>query len=192
MMSYRWPLFVILLALTGCLPTSSGDGGPSTRPVGEGPPRCLEPCETELDCLGGTPTTSKDNYQCIDGGCVWQGCVSSDECREEFGAEYTCRDSRCAETCLAEEDCDSRFEACIDGICEYAGCTSDSSCNLGEDNDFACRDFPGFTQKQCVARCTSDSTCIQIYRSPLFECSDGTCITYGCTSDDQCVGICSG
>ena len=47
----------------------------------EGVPTCVTACQTAVDCdmgLGGA--YDADNYDCVDGGCVWIGCHTSREC----------------------------------------------------------------------------------------------------------------
>jgi hypothetical protein len=54
--------------------------------LGYDAPVCVIACDTNADCdLGAEPTTA-DNYECVDGGCNWLGCLDDDECP----AGHTC------------------------------------------------------------------------------------------------------
>ena len=101
---------------------------------------CLPACAASADCdLGGGPAFDADNYACVGGGCVYQGCLSDVEC-QSLG-NYVCRDagagtSFCLQACGAPADCDlgagpawdADNYACTAGACIYTGCTSTSEC----------------------------------------------------------------
>ncbi|MDY0003439.1 MAG: hypothetical protein RBU30_19225 [Polyangia bacterium] len=51
-------------------------------------PYCLKSCSTPTDCSAGSAAYDEDNYDCLQGACVYTGCNSQSEC-QSLGA-YTC------------------------------------------------------------------------------------------------------
>jgi hypothetical protein len=48
--------------------------------LGYDAPVCVTACQSAADCdLGSEPTTA-DNFECVDGGCKWLGCLGDGEC----------------------------------------------------------------------------------------------------------------
>ena len=107
-------------------------------------------CDAPADCdLGAGPAYDADNYACVSGGCVYQGCNTTSEC-QTLG-DYVCHDAglgtrHCFPACAGPADCDlgagPAFDAdnytCDEGACLYAGCNDTSECAaLG---DYVCAD----------------------------------------------------
>lgn len=62
------------------------DTAAALLPGFEGVSTCVPACSTADDCNQGGGAYDADNYDCIDGACIWTGCNSSDEC----GAGQVC------------------------------------------------------------------------------------------------------
>lgn len=98
---------------------------------------CVTPCQSPADCDLGQPAYDVDNYDCVQGGCVYTGCNDTAEC--QASGDLVCHDYGfgrfCVEPCSAPGDCgtgqpafDADNYACNEGICEYTGCNSDAEC----------------------------------------------------------------
>lgn len=104
---------------------------------------CVASCVTSDDCGSGSGPYIAENYDCIDGACIFNGCGSDEEC-EAVSSGLGCfpRDADvCLQTCVDSSDCGSGAAAwdadnyeCIDGACIYLGCLGDSEC----DGDAVC------------------------------------------------------
>ena len=44
---------------------------------------CLQTCGSPSDCGSGLPAWDADNYECLDGACIYQGCNDTDECEPD-------------------------------------------------------------------------------------------------------------
>ena len=51
---------------------------------------CQYACENVADCDLGTEAFDSDNYDCVDGACLWTGCNTTEECTMTYSAEYEC------------------------------------------------------------------------------------------------------
>ena len=50
---------------------------------------CVMGCSTMVDCDLGLSAYDSDNYECIDGGCVYSGCNTDQEC-DDYMDGYVC------------------------------------------------------------------------------------------------------
>lgn len=98
---------------------------------------CVSPCQVPSDCDLGQPAYDADNYDCVQGGCVYTGCNDTAEC--QASGDLVCHDfgfgAFCVEPCGAPSDCgtgqpayDADNYACDEGICVYSGCNTDAEC----------------------------------------------------------------
>jgi hypothetical protein len=52
---------------------------------------CANACSSVSDCGSPADLYGEDNYECLDGGCVWRGCNSSEECNGVVDRGLICR-----------------------------------------------------------------------------------------------------
>ncbi len=132
--------------------------GPSAvcRPSSDGIRRCTGGCTTAHDCSAGTADQDDDNYRCEQGGCLYLGCLSDEECRLARAPEPSvCRPAAvpffetqrpppinaCTRPCTVATSSTAcvgpvqAFDAdnyvCAAGGCRYIGCRSDAECRDG-------------------------------------------------------------
>ncbi len=73
--------------------------------TGGAPLQCTVPCIVDADCAKtARPHDDLDNWACLDGGCLYRGCNSTEECRLGRGDGFVCRAvtggvPTCFETC---------------------------------------------------------------------------------------------
>jgi len=60
------------------------DAGDDGADGGASVPYCRQLCATPADCSQNLPAFDQDNYNCLDGLCVYLGCRSDEECRDSF------------------------------------------------------------------------------------------------------------
>jgi hypothetical protein len=110
---------------------------------------CVKACSVPEDCSMGVSGYDADNYSCDNGGCMYRGCNTDEECDETFPGRVCRRDSTgygsCWETCSTAADCvltgaaqDEDNFTCSGGLCTYIGCHNDAECN-GSSAVFVCR-----------------------------------------------------
>jgi hypothetical protein len=153
-----------------------------------------------LDCVhkGAPPTHDLNNYECLQGLCVFTGCTSDAECRTR--GDYLCRDIYqtgtpiCEPACAEVSDCnfgtlatDSDNYTCVEGLCIYAGCNTDSEC--ASFGNYVCRELgPGGSF--CVPACETRADCdwgSAPFDSDNYQCTpSGFCLYLGCSSDAEC------
>jgi len=156
---------------------------------------CLVACASAADCATGVEAYDEDNYTCEDGGCVYTGCTSDDECRSL--GDYLCTESAgpsvCQPACDSVSDCvlglapyDSDNYECNDGVCAYLGCLSDEECqDLGA---YTCAPSSGDV-RYCTMACSSVSDCVgpgAPFDEDNYDCKAGACVYTGCLSDEEC------
>jgi len=96
----------------------------------------------DTDCGSeGRPHTDADNWACVANGCLYQGCLSNEECRLGRGDGWVCRPviggvPTCFETCEDRSTCggsDTLFDAdnhiCDAGLCILTGCIDAGDCD---------------------------------------------------------------
>lgn len=201
-------------------PTDSETSDPSTTQdpeidddEEESPPEqsisiCLTQCEVAADCdlyNGQYTVYNADHYRCSDGGCVWLGCNSDDEC-SQLQAGYQCHPQpftdfkSCVPGCTSNSDCslaaagtlyDADNYQCTEGACVFTGCNTDSECQEAQGNSFVCVDPFDVGQKSCYQSCSSSDNCGNSDAGPAYdannyECNNDLCIYTGCVSDDEC------
>jgi hypothetical protein len=165
-------------------------------------PLCLERCITSHDCGSSTtPAYSSDNYACVDGFCVYTGCLSDAECVAGFGAGWGCQLSAaipvCLATCSSVSDCGSSTTpayssdnyACTDGLCVYTGCHTTAECVDTTGAGYGC--YTGYDPHLCMEVCSTTADCgtpsSPAYGSDNYRCTDGFCIYSKCLSHAECV-----
>ena len=159
---------------------------------------CLPACSSKADCSLGVDAYDEDNYACVEGGCVYVGCKSDDECQSLGG--YVCREtagfSVCIPPCDVTADCDlglapydSDNYECVRGGCNYTGCLSDAECSaLGT---FSCAP-PIEGTRYCAPACATVTDCVQAgeaFNEDNYACDAGACVYLGCHSDQECSDI---
>jgi hypothetical protein len=119
------------------------------RDLGGGFSVCVERCSGPSDC-GTFGAFDGDNYDCVDGACIYLGCNNDEECALSFSSSaYICREvtppdtglpipaatRNCVLACDTFEDCmtpsaafDDDNYRCEGGACHYEGCNNDEEC----------------------------------------------------------------
>jgi len=174
--------------------TSSTGGTTLEDPV----QTCLPACTSAADCSAGIEAYDEDNYACVEGGCVYTGCIGDDECRSL--GDYVCRDVGplfvCQPACERVSDCDLGLApydadnyACVEGGCDYLGCLSDEECqDLGA---YACASSASGI-RYCAPACSGVNDCVQAgaaYDEDNYACDEGACVYLGCQSDKECKDV---
>jgi len=178
---------------------SSPDSGPP------GPPLCTRTCTGPSDCAeAANALQDADNYECIDGGCRYRGCLSTAECSAVFGASYVCVHfpsyplPACVVACAVPTDCESpapifgadNYE-CIDGGCRWLGCNSAAECQMTfNDPTYVCEPQAGLPFNNCIRPCSAPTECAGA-TSPAFDadnyaCNNARCEYLGCNNDAEC------
>jgi len=179
--------------------TSSGDSGATG---GAEPPAiafCRQPCTSPADCaMDIGPAYDADHYECVDGGCVWIGCLDDTDCSDRT---QVCRpnddgtgiDNFCLQSCADSSSCGigtgpyvASNYSCVDGGCIFDGCSSDAECDAASPGT---RCVPALS-KFCLRSCTEPDDCTTgvgaAWDGDNFECERGVCIYVGCNGDREC------
>jgi hypothetical protein len=152
----------------------------------QGPPYCHQECGGPEDCATpDVPQFEAKNFDCDDGLCSWKGCLSDDDCLED----YVCRGfgdqiPTCTAACGGEGVCgaghpdpilDSDNYECEDGGCRWLGCHGDE-CVERHDEQWSCTeaifDFPN-----CLKSCETPTDCAPEYDwADVVDCFEGFCV----------------
>jgi hypothetical protein len=103
---------------------------------------CTTSCEVESDCYPPANPEYSMYYDCVEGGCLYTGCINDQECEGTQGAgvPVVCASTngdvpRCVRACTTPADCDQGFatsdadnHACENNVCVYLGCNSGEEC----------------------------------------------------------------
>jgi hypothetical protein len=108
------------------------------------PQECTLPCGSPSECaIPDTVLYGEDNWSCESDLCVYQGCVSADECQEAYPeTDLACADyfspAVCFPSCSEPVDCtdpgvpaalfDEAHWLCTGGVCQHQGCASTEEC----------------------------------------------------------------
>lgn len=101
---------------------------------------CIYPCTTAADCPAEQFAVPGD-LACVDGACVFTGCVDDAQCRAVIDEPTVCRQDAissapiCIQGCQTRDECvdgyshpDQAQVDCVDGACEFIGCTTEEEC----------------------------------------------------------------
>lgn len=181
---------------------SGASGGSSSTGGVESPlvAFCRPPCDRASDCAGDGPYFDEDNYECVDGGCIWIGCTADSDCPD---ASQVCRPTDdgtgvynfCVQSCENPDACGQGMGpyvpsnySCIDGGCIFDGCSADAEC---EDVSPGTRCVPE-QSKFCLRPCTVPGDCTTgagaAWDADNFACERGVCVYLGCNGDRECDG----
>lgn len=135
---------------TGCVSDAACEAyltGYVCRAMGAGVPTCTPACTVAADCSLGAPPYLAENYECVDGGCLYRGCNTDMEC-QGTDATRACGDAgadvpTCTDRCTGTDECgidvpwsDADNFECRGGLCHSLGCIDDTEC---EGIDQVCR-----------------------------------------------------
>jgi len=204
-----------------CVNAGGGDGdGDTSLPVGDGDgdgsgssgqiPACVAACETPNDCAVDISGGSAAHFLCIEGACVYRGCLSDDDCADLSlnGLDPRCAyagikvdaPELCVQGCSTPSDCvtdtypdaDADNWSCSQGACVYLGCRNDTECE-----GWVCRRRPYDLVDLCIPPCVNASDCAQYgdgspdVDADNFACVNGGCVHQGCNDDSECgEGVC--
>ena len=187
--------------------TTDGSATDGTTDGTEEPPAisvCVQECSSSADCaIGEIPAFSGDNYNCVEGACVYIGCNSDSECDQSYPRmNYGCASNGiamdiCTKKCASAQDCDLGTEAysadnhkCEGGYCIFTGCISDDECTESLQNvDYVCKQVISNYPAHCVIGCSTASDCdlgSAAYSTNNYACKGGACHYIGCNSDNEC------
>ena len=111
-------------------------------------PACEQTCQEANDCA--TPESilyNAENFACVSGVCLWQGCISDRECQSLEAGQDRCLEPEhnpystrptCVPACETASDCftvdqqygGSNYE-CVGGGCVWHGCRETDACPNG-------------------------------------------------------------
>lgn len=188
---------------------NSGDTG-NTGDTATEDKYCIKSCSTAADCATNENSLSdENNWQCINGGCKYLGCVNDNECKELYGGSgqnYLCDkdgpygNGQCVLACSSTSDCDlsgagstehaydSDNYECKNGYCKYTGCNNDSECATSMmSEDFACLFWEEFNVKLCMLKCSTADDCgNDAIPAEGYNCIDSKCINKTCSDAAWC------
>ncbi|HTJ80646.1 MAG TPA: hypothetical protein VL400_02950, partial [Polyangiaceae bacterium] len=130
------------LDTTECQATFQNNSYVCGTVAGSTVPTCHIGCSGAIECAQPSPAFDEDNWSCVDGGCVYLGCNSAQECQDSLmNPNYDCVTvagssvATCQPTCTGAADCAQPSAAydndnwdCVEGRCEYLGCQSTDEC----------------------------------------------------------------
>jgi hypothetical protein len=169
---------------------------------------CLTQCDLPADCDlydGQYTAYDAEHYACTDGGCVWLGCNSDQEC-SELQPDYKCHPmpftdfKSCVPSCNLASDCslaaagtlyDTDNYECTNGACVFTGCNTDTECQETQGATYVCVDPFNIGQRSCYQGCSISSDCGTpdsgpAYDANNYQCDEGLCIYSGCLNDTEC------
>ena len=194
---------------------NTGDTGNTgnTGDSGTGDKYCMKTCTTTADCKhDDSPLTDGNNFECKNGGCLYLGCVSDQECDEVWGGaeiKYKCDKNssyvvaQCVPVCTTDADCNfyetgstetaydlDNYE-CKSGMCRYLGCLNDDECSpTMMDDSYACQDTEFTNIKTCQIKCSSADDCAnEVYPAETYTCESNRCILKNCSETDWCEDV---
>lgn len=131
-------------------------------------------CMTDGDCSGATP-------HCY--GMICTQCAQNSDC----GTMGVCFGGKCAQGCMMDSECPI-FNACKMSTCTKVGCASDRECEVYEQSPLG---FCDQTTKppSCSVKCDRDVQCNTIASKQIRICQDGSCISAGCETDNECKAV---
>jgi hypothetical protein len=150
----------LLLALSATAACSSDDGPKSKM--------CQEACSAAADCV--TTGTTVDDWKCQSARCMFDMCSNDSDCIALMSGWNTPCTSGGGE-------CPQNF-ICIsvggDGLCAFEPQPGVVECNAMQMTEIQ---MPAIDGSGDVAVCGNTD----------YSCSDGTCVTPGCSNDNDCV-----
>ena len=125
----------------GCQSDSECTAGLVCLAFNGAPPTCTQACASQSDCASTySGTFEADELACVNGGCLYTGCTSSDEC-SHLGTGLACLSfggaaAACVPLCNLASDCVSAYGGrygadeftCEQGGCRLWGCQSNTEC----------------------------------------------------------------